>query len=235
MVALEVGLTTPDTIYTNDTEEIRSFLRQHGGTIVYKPFMGLPWRSQETSWVPYTSLLREDQLAPDAVLRSVPGIYQELVPKAYELRVTVIGNRAFGAKILSQQTEAGKLDWRKAYAELEMRPCELPATVHGRCLDLLKRLGLVFGCFDFIVTPAGECVFLEVNEMGQFLFVEEYTGLPLLDAFTELLLQGTVDFVWSESQAGIRYVDVLPNVEEGVAASRLDHVKPPEQVFREDE
>jgi hypothetical protein len=32
-------------------------------------------------------------------------------------------------------------------------------------------LGLAFGCIDLIVTPEGEHIFLEVNEMGQFLWV----------------------------------------------------------------
>src|SRR5882672_6715415 len=34
-------------------------------------------------------------------------------------------------------------------------------------------LGLAFGCIDLIVTPEGEHIFLEVNEMGQFLWVEQ--------------------------------------------------------------
>jgi hypothetical protein len=72
----------------------------------------------------------------------------------------------------------------------------------------LKDLGLVFGCLDLIVTPEGEYVFLEVNESGQFLWVEGYTGLPLLDAFTELLIQGRKDFRWTPSDDSVRYEDV---------------------------
>lgn len=32
----------------------------------------------------------------------------------------------------------------------------------------MRKLGIIFGCFDFIVTPDEEYVFLEVNPMGQF-------------------------------------------------------------------
>jgi hypothetical protein len=46
--------------------------------------------------------------------------------------------------------------------------------------------------------------------MDQFLFVEEYTGQPLLDAFAELLLQGRPDFTWSPERAEVRFSDVLP-------------------------
>lgn len=65
-------------------------------------------------------------MVADELLRLTPGIYQVLVPKAYELRVTMMGRRAFTAKILSQETQAGKLDWRKSYGELKMEPSRFP-------------------------------------------------------------------------------------------------------------
>ena len=37
----------------------------------------------------------------------------------------------------------------------------------------MAKLGIVFGCFDFVVTPEGEFIFLEVNESGDFLWMEE--------------------------------------------------------------
>ena len=52
----------------------------------------------------------------------------------------------------------------------------------------MRALGLVFGAFDFIVTPTGEYVFLEVNEMGQFLSFDRDADLPVLQAFCDLLL-----------------------------------------------
>lgn len=40
-VAIEVGLQMPETLYTNDPDEIRQFIRAHGQRAVYKPFRGL--------------------------------------------------------------------------------------------------------------------------------------------------------------------------------------------------
>jgi hypothetical protein len=99
--------------------------------------------------------------------------------------------------------------------------------------DLLRRLGLVFGCLDFIVTPAGDFVFLEINEMGQFLFVEKYTDLLLLDAFSEFMLQGRVDFEWCAADAKIRYSEILPRVEGEAILSKQQHIRPAEQSFLE--
>lgn len=206
--AIEVGLDTPDTLYSNDPAEVRDFLRGHGGRAVYKVFRPYSWRDDVTAWAPYTSLVTEEQLVANDLLQATPGIFQEVVQKEYELRATVIGSRPFCAKLLSQDTVRGKLDWRKAYSELKMEPYVLPHTIAAACKLLMARLGIVFGCFDFIVTPDGRYVFLEVNEMGQFLFVEYFAGLPLLDAFVEFLRQGHIEFVWDSSRVRTRYVEV---------------------------
>jgi hypothetical protein len=72
--------------------------------------------------------------------------------------------------------------------ELGITHAELPAPVQQQCRALLRRLGLVFGCIDLIVTPTGEHVFLEINQMGQFLWVEEMCPqIPLLQMFCEFL------------------------------------------------
>jgi glutathione synthase/RimK-type ligase-like ATP-grasp enzyme len=202
----QVGLKMPETIFTNSPREIREFLARHEG-VIYKPLSAAGWKDHDSQFVSYTTVLEEKNLVSDEVLRQTPGIFQELIPKAYELRVTVIGGRVLAAKVLSQQTQRGKLDWRRSYDELRFEQTRLPPEVEDKCTALLDGLGLVFGCFDFVVTPAGEHIFLEVNEMGQFLFVERYCGLPLLDAFSEFLLQGRSDFDWNEGRVAVRYSD----------------------------
>jgi glutathione synthase/RimK-type ligase-like ATP-grasp enzyme len=232
-LALETGLEVPDTLYTNDPGEIRAFLREHGGQIVYKPFRMTAWRDDTKYYMTYTSLLTEAQLIDDELLSIVPGIYQALVPKAYELRVTVMGRRAFAAKVLSQETRSGRLDWRRAYDELKMEPFELPAEVAEQCYALMRRLDIVFGCFDFIVQPDGRYVFLEVNQAGQFLFVEHDTGQPLLDAFAEFLRQGSVDFEWSPERVSVRYSEVQEAALQRFEREQELHVQEPETTWYE--
>ncbi len=231
--ALAVGLETPETIYTNDPETIRGFLRRQGGRVVYKPLFASLWKVADEVLGPYTNVLSEDMLVADELLRAAPGIFQALVPKAFELRITVMGRRAFAARVLSQETEKGRLDWRRSYDELRMEPWEVPADLAARCTALLERLGFVFGCFDFIVTPEGRTVFLEVNQMGQFLFVEQMAGLPLLDAFAEFLLQGRSDFAWSPEGVEVRYADVVAEVEERCARGQREHAPAPEIAWDE--
>ncbi|MEP7011707.1 MAG: MvdC/MvdD family ATP grasp protein [Acidobacteriota bacterium] len=231
--AVAIGFETPDTLYSNDPEQIRDFLASHGGRAIYKVLHPVLWRGENTSWAPYTSVVTTNQLVEDATLRLTPGIFQEVVPKSYELRVTAMGQHLFAAKILSQETGAGRLDWRKAYAELQMEPIELSAEITRKCRLLCERLGLVFGCIDLIVTPEGETVFLEINEAGQFLFVETYSGIPLLDAFTEFLSQGRTDFTWSAADVKIRYSEVREAALTSAKEAETCHVVPPDQSILE--
>jgi len=64
-------------------------IAQHGGRIVYKPFDLASWKDGAETWVAFATPLTEDQLVDDAILQLAPGLYQAVVPRAYELRVTV--------------------------------------------------------------------------------------------------------------------------------------------------
>jgi hypothetical protein len=182
----------------------------------------------------FTSRLTEDQLVEDDLLRSAPGIYQQMVHKAFELRITIMGRCVLAAQIASQDTQDGKLDWRRAPEEIKARPFDLPAGVADLCLQLMSKLGIVFGCFDFIVTPDGEYIFLEVNEAGQFLFLEQETGLPLLDRFSDFLLCGQPDFAGTGDRVGIRYSDVLPQVKSKINSATAGHRPLPDSFSNED-
>jgi hypothetical protein len=232
--ASALGLKAPDTLYSNDPQQIRAFIRRHGGEIVYKPLRGLSWQGEKSIWMSFTSRLTEDQLTEDDLLRSAPGIYQQLIPKAFELRVTVMGHCVFAAKISSQDTEHGKLDWRRAPEKIKASPFELPPQITDLCFRLMAKLGIVFGCFDFIVTPEGDYVFLEVNEAGQFLFLEPETGLPLLDRFSEFLLSGRADFVDHPGKAEIRYADVLANAKAEIEKAMAIHCLSPDSYSNDD-
>ncbi|KFN42542.1 MvdC/MvdD family ATP grasp protein [Arenimonas oryziterrae] len=189
--AKAVGLRIPKTLFSNDPEQIRGFFRQHGGRAIYKPLTAACWVAEEKVHATFTSVLTEDLLRNDASLSNAPGIYQEFLDKAYELRITVIGRSVFAARLDSQKDGFYLTDWRANQLDNEIQ-CDvyaLPPEIEAKCLALMTRLGLVFGCIDIVVTPAGEYVFLEVNEMGQFIWLEDMNpGLPLLDCFVKFLI-----------------------------------------------
>jgi glutathione synthase/RimK-type ligase-like ATP-grasp enzyme len=65
---------------------------------------------------------------------------------------------------------------------------ELPAEVARRCVALTRALGLAYGAIDLVLTPEGRYVFLEINPAGQYLWIEEETGLPISEAICDWLV-----------------------------------------------
>jgi glutathione synthase/RimK-type ligase-like ATP-grasp enzyme len=49
------------------------------------------------------------------------------------------------------------------------RKVVLPDDIRNQILNLMKKLGLVFGCIDMIVTPNDEYFFLEINPSIEWL------------------------------------------------------------------
>jgi glutathione synthase/RimK-type ligase-like ATP-grasp enzyme len=238
-VAQTVELAVPETLVSNDPESIRAFLREHEerGTI-FKSFRPVTWDEGESVAALYTHRVTSDLLPSDAVLQVSPGIFQAYVPKAFEVRVTCMGAELFAAQLDSQRTRAGVLDWRlENVTDLPTRPLELPDEIAARCRALLMRLGLVFGCIDFIVTPDGEYVFLEVNQMGQFLWVEEANPeFPLLAAFAEFLVSQDPDFRHrSHPHPRFSFAEVRPAAQRLVNEDAVRHVVPQEywQIVRD--
>lgn len=224
-LAVRAGLAIPPTLFSNDPARIRDFLRRYRDRTVYKSFRPNTWKTEDGLAVLFTSPVGEDDLPEDELLQASPGIFQVRVPKAHELRVTFLGDRPLTAELRSQQAPGGEIDWRAGSKELEVVAGELPEEVADACRRLMAELGIVFGCFDFVVTPEGEHVFLEVNPMGQFLFVEQLCpDLRLLDAFSEFLIQGRCDFDWPTGAADVALADVWPAAERAWAAAAERHV-----------
>jgi glutathione synthase/RimK-type ligase-like ATP-grasp enzyme len=180
-VAGEVGLEIPETLITNDPESARRFSLEHGAAgTVYKTFSGTAdaWRE--------TRLLKDEELDLLDAVALAPVIFQEYVPAAVDLRVTMIDGTAFAAAIHSQDTPY-KVDYRMHMDEAAVEPYSLPEPIVERLRLLMGRLGLVYGAIDLRLTPDGRFVFFEVNPSGQWLFIEERTGLPITENLAQLL------------------------------------------------
>lgn len=188
-LARSVGLEVPRTITTNDPDRVRSFAAACGGSVVTKLLHSSAITRQTASgrrgYPP--RLLGPHGLGEDLErVRLCPQLFQEPIPKLLEVRVTVVGSRLFAASIDSREGDA--LDWGDDPERIaSFRACELPDPVARSILALLDHLGLEFSTVDLIVTPEHRWVFLEINPISYFGFVERAANLPISDAITALL------------------------------------------------
>jgi glutathione synthase/RimK-type ligase-like ATP-grasp enzyme len=197
MIASQVGLKIPDTLYTARPLLAKEFYARHDGNIIYKPFSGFA-HLVEGEGKPrvarlYTNRVKEAHLVEPAGFIPTPCIFQPYVEKEVELRIVIVGRRVFACSIHSQQSELSRDDWRRFDLEnTPYEPFELPPEIEQKLLTLMDRLGLVFGSVDMILTPGGEYIFIEVNPNGQFDWIAHRTGLPIYEALAEMLLAGAV-------------------------------------------
>lgn len=190
-LARALGLEIPRTLVTNDPAAARTFWDACGGRVVTKMMASFALHDAAgREQVVFTNPVTADDLEALDGLRLCPMTFQERLEKARELRVTVVGSRVFTAAIDSNALERSRTDWRREGLALIDRweTCALPAEVEARLLALMDALGLNYGAADFIVTPEGRHVFLELNPAGEFFWLERRNGLPISDALAEVLL-----------------------------------------------
>lgn len=137
-----------------------------------------------------TTLLTEQDLSDLSTVSNLPCHFQHYVKKDYELRVTVIGNQLFAARIDSQQDERTEIDCRDMSAAISYSKYQLPVDWAQRILGFVQSYGLSYSALDFIVTTDQKLIFLENNPNGQFLYIEQLVPeLKLCQAMADLLVE----------------------------------------------
>ncbi|MEV4113714.1 MvdC/MvdD family ATP grasp protein [Nonomuraea sp. NPDC049695] len=189
--AIELGFSVPDTTYTNDPAELAGAYEAAEGRLVAKQIAAERFRVDGAPHRAYTTVVTRRHLTSRHRVQHEPVILQPYVDKHVELRVIVVGERAFAAEIDASASTAARDDWRH-YDNDRVRygPHELPAEVAWRCARLVADVGLTYAALDLIVTPGGEYVFLELNSNGAWGFVELWAGLPVSDAIAGWLMDG---------------------------------------------
>ena len=189
-VASHLGLEIPDSLSTNDPQAVRDFFASHPQGIVGKMLSSFSIYEEGQEKVMFTNRIRAEDLEHLGGLQHGPMTFQALVPKALELRVTIVGERVFAAAIDSQVNERAQTDWRREGRRMlqDWRRHTLPGDIEAKLLALMDAFGLNYGAMDLILTPDGRHVFLELNPAGEFMWLEQHPGLPIADALADVLI-----------------------------------------------
>lgn len=185
-LAQRFGFRVPESLVTNVPAQAKAFLAKHGRVIIKHISPGSP-DSHADRALAVSLLDRDDEAVLDHV-RFCPTLLQEVIDKAVEFRVTIVGERVFCAGLESARDEATAIDSRLwSDTELTYYRAELPADVNLRLVGMMKAIGLVYGGVDLILTPANELVFLEINPSGRWGFAEMSAGHAITEAIIEEL------------------------------------------------
>ncbi len=193
--AQHVGLRVPRTLITNNMQAALQFFEECQEEVVYKPLsQGVPHPKAGEVWqgAVYTTKITRSALQEHLEAITITAtMLQEYIPKAFELRVNVIGSQVFAAEIHSQHSERSRVDFRLGYGNLQYAIHTLPSSIEQACRQLVRFFRLQFAAIDLLVTPDGQYVFVDLNGNGQWGWIENHTGLPLTETLVNLLIRGS--------------------------------------------
>jgi glutathione synthase/RimK-type ligase-like ATP-grasp enzyme len=176
-LAARNGLNIPETVMTNAPSAVRDAFKNNSRRKICKAFFPHIWKKEgsEALAVTETFELAAEDLPEDEVLTYAPAIYQEMIVKNYDVRTVLLGSSAYS---FSLHTPNRALDWRQEVGQghVTVESMATPQDVERAMLAFAREAGIEFGSFDFAVDQDGRWWFLEVNEEGQFLWLDEYNS-----------------------------------------------------------
>lgn len=201
-MASESGLRVPATLMSNAPAAVRNFFDRYPDSLICKPFAPHIWEQQESNDIAVAGAfaLTREQLPADEVFTYAPAIYQQRVSKQFDVRTVLMGDKVYSFAL---RTPGKALDWRfdGAMGKLEVEVVATPAEVENGLLRFAKTSGMCFGSADFAVDHDGRWWFLEINEQGQFLWLDHfYPQAALLQKFCAFLSAGENGAGWWEER-----------------------------------
>ena len=183
-IAKSIGFDIPQTIVSTDKEKIELFFKDNNEQVIIKPLFGGRFFENGKAKLIFTNKVKKEHILNGKDFISFPMIFQQEIIKEYELRVTVVDDKVFSAKVDSQSNVSTQLDWRKD--RTQFTKYNLPESITEKCKEIVRTLNLKFGAIDLIKTDSGY-VFLEINPNGQWVWIENDTGLKISDEIIKLL------------------------------------------------
>jgi glutathione synthase/RimK-type ligase-like ATP-grasp enzyme len=185
-----VGLTVPNTLFTSDPNQARSFINQYPTTIVKSLARTFPFIEGKGSTMFFAQKVHRGEAIDLDGLNLAPAVFQQAIDADFDIRVNVVGSRIFASKITNPGLlDSSVRDWRQGHftGTIQFEPYALPASTAKQCVDLTKKLGLKFGAIDLVRDKRGTIWFLEINPNGQWAFVDDKTANQIGKAIAVLL------------------------------------------------
>ena len=186
--ARQIGFQIPRTLVSNNASDISKFVRSNDTQKIHKSFTPYVWTDPErkTRVATYTQFITTDEAEDSESMQATPAIFQEYIERHEELKVFVFGKEIHCVSVISKSACDSRTDKLRSYV---LPDVALNETERSMIQDLMDVMELAVATLDFIRTATGNLVFLEINESGQWLFMENgVPNLMLLDKFTNYLI-----------------------------------------------
>jgi len=186
-IAERIGLEIPKYVFTNNPVVATNFLQKNVKSII-KPISNGLQVVGDNIYSIYTSEIEKDYFKSfdNKILFETPVFLQELIPNKADIRVVVIGRKIFAIKI--EKDNPHEVDWRKPEINKKYTLIELPPRLNNLLIKLNEYFNLVYSAIDLIEKPNGDYIFLEINPVGEWVWLEHELGIDVSGEFIKELL-----------------------------------------------
>jgi ATP-GRASP peptide maturase of grasp-with-spasm system len=188
--AKKVGLKIPDTLVTNNFEEVLAFLRKYLKILTkdiefdtinfaYDEVYNVSIYATVTILTPPDIKFLKEKEKENSYCHF--SLFQQYIEKKIELRIFYLNGLFYPMAIFSQENDKTKNDFRNYDRERPNRciPYKLPENIESMLMAFMQEMKLDSGSIDMILTPEQDYVFLEVNPVGQFQWVSRYCNYDI--------------------------------------------------------
>lgn len=195
VLAVRSGLKVPKTIVTGQMQKLNEFIASCPSKIITKA-IDTDTKNIENypgfncSLTLGTTIITPESFKNINIENCTPALFQQYVEKKYELRVFYLKGKFYPMAIFSQQNEKTKIDFRNFDKEMPNRvvPYNLPKHIERKITVFMNGIGLETGSLDLIYSTDNEYVFLEVNPIGQYQWLEKNCNYPISKEIAEDLM-----------------------------------------------
>ncbi|MEM1319335.1 MAG: hypothetical protein AAGG75_03715 [Bacteroidota bacterium] len=169
-VAKECGLNIPDTLLTNDKQQLLKFYHRNNKEIVSKaiadPYVYID--DEGANYKCYTEKLSYEFIENlGDYFHTSP--FQQFIESDYELRIFYLDGAFYPTAIVHSETTDIKLSVSFGKSKVNMIAYTLPDSIKQKLKKTMDALNLNTCSIDMLKTKDGEYYFLEGNPIGQFM------------------------------------------------------------------
>lgn len=179
--AKQIGFNIPMTRVINSScDELESNTKY-----IIKSIDTLLLRYDEKEAFLYSNILEGSKIN-SAELNLSPIVVQEFLNPKIDLRVTVIKDQVYTAKIVKDGKGVYD-DWRKEKDNVKFLSYKLPRDIEEKCILLVKKLGLIYGGIDLAIVN-DKYYFIEINPTGEWAWLIDNPGFNIDEKIVDVLI-----------------------------------------------
>ncbi|WP_027380632.1 MvdC/MvdD family ATP grasp protein [Chryseobacterium daeguense] len=184
-IAKKNNLIIPETIFSNNSQEITKFFHENCNGKMAAKLHGVITKSMGGENFISTSIIDENSLEDISDVEYCPMIFQPYIEKEYELRIVYVDGEFFTGKINNSENT----DWRIAQGNYFWSEYNLPENTKLDLTSMMKEMGLYFGAIDMIKGKDGNYYFLEVNPQGEWGMLQKELNFPIAERIADNLIK----------------------------------------------